>query len=302
MTRKGLRTVVLAISVGFLALGLLGIAWHWNTRPTVVRVQASLPDGFPDDRFSHASFEALLGRFVDDDGRVDYAGWHGDGDARAALDSYLAAIAAFSPDNAPERFPDGGSRLVYWVHAYNAFVIKAVLDRWPLASVTDVKAPLEVVKGLGFFYTLAFEAGGSTFTLYELEKDKAVGDTEDARVHFVLNCASGGCPILRPELPEGDALEPFLQAAASDFVAAEENVEVDDEGRRLLLSRIFEWYEDDFLNDLRRRGIATRRGIVEYLLHVAPEERREDLERAADYEVVYRDYDWALNAGQPAGE
>jgi hypothetical protein len=288
-------------SAAFLLLGALGLAWHWNTRPTVLRVDAPLPADFPRDGFSHAALEGLLRRFVDPRGRVDYARWKADAASLRQLDSYLAAVAAYSPENAPGRFESGGERLVYWVHAYNAFVIKAVLDRWPIASVTDVKAPLEVVKGLGFFYTLQFTAGGRAYSLYELEKEKAVRETRDARVHFVLNCASGGCPVIRPELPTGDALEPLLQQAARDFVASDENVRVDHEGRRLVVSPIFDWYRDDFLDDLRRRGLPAARGIVDYLLHVAPEERRADLERAAEYEVEFVEYDWTLNAAGDGG-
>ncbi len=296
MRRRGLRKVLPWISAVLLATGALGLLWHWNTRPTVLRVDAPLPADFPEDGFSHRVFERLLLRFVDARGHVDYAAWHADAPARDALDSYLAAVAAYSPENAPERFPQDGARLVYWVHAYNAFVLRAVLDRWPLASVTDVKAPVEVVKGLGFFYTLQFVAGGRTYSLYELETSKAVEGTGDARVHFVLNCASGGCPVLRPELPEGPELDAFLATAAREFVADPANVAVDHAARTLTLSPLFDWYEDDFLDDLRRRGIPASRGIVDYLLHVAPEARHADLERATEYAVVHADYDWSLNA------
>ena len=67
------------------------------------------------------------------------------------LNSYLGAVSRFSPDNAPHRFRGRNDELAYWIYAYNAYVIRSVLDHWPLDSVTDVKAPLEAIKGLGFF-------------------------------------------------------------------------------------------------------------------------------------------------------
>ena len=278
---------VIALTVGLVSLAALGAAlWVWNIRATVVFVDSELPPDFPERGFSHESFERSLRKHVDA-GNVDYDAWHADAAARADLDRYLAAIAAYSPDSAPERFSRDSDALAYWIYAYNAFVIKAILDRWPLESVTDVKAPVEIIRGLGFFYTLEFIAGGERFTLYRLEHDKVIAPSRDPRVHFVLNCGSGGCPIMRPELPTGDALEPFLAKAARDFVSEERNVRIDHERRRIYLSQIFEWYEKDF--------IAASGSVLRYVTSIAPKPLADELKRAADYNVVFIEYDWSVN-------
>lgn len=296
------RRLLFWTSLLLFVVGGVGLLWHWNTRPRVLGVAAPPPDAFPADGFSHASFEDLLRRFVDARGGVDYATWHQDADARVQLDRYLGALAAFSPENTPDRFPVESDRVVYWVHAYNAFVIHAVLEHWPLESVLDVRAPVEVVRGLGFFGTLQFVAGGRRYTLHTLEHEKALGEGDDVRIHFVLNCASGGCPVIRPELPTGDALDPFLARAATEFVAEPQNVAVDHESRTVTLSRLFEWYADGFVDDLRRRGIPAERGVLDYVASVAPDSLRAELARADDYEVVFADYDWSLNAAGADGE
>jgi hypothetical protein len=269
---------------------------RWSMGGEVTRVTAPLPADFPPDGFSHAAFETLLRRYVTPEGLVDYAAWHATAADRGQLDSYLAAVAAYSPDSVPARFPTASDRLVYWVQAYNAFVIKAVLDRWPLDSVTDVKATIEFTRGFGFFYGLEFIAGGKRITLYDLEHDKLMRDDIDARVHFVLNCGSQGCPAILPELPSGDALEQVLADAARDFVADPANVGIDHEARILRLSPIFDWYASDFLADLRRRGVPAERGIVDYVISISPEQLRVELERAAANRVEYVEYDWGLNA------
>lgn len=292
-----IRKVVLATSIVFLVLGTLGLTWVWNTHPRLIRVEAPIPEEFPPDGFSHAVLERLLREFVDDDGRVDYGRWHADAEARQLLDSHLAAVAAYSPDNAPGRFASDNDRLAYWLYTYNALVIKAVLEYWPLESVTDVKAPLEVVKGLGFFYTIEFVVGGRRLTLYALEHEKIPATSQDPRVHFVLNCGSGGCPALRPELPTGKALEPYLASAARDFVASERNVRVDDENREVTLSSIFQWYEKEFLNDLRRRGSSGT--LLDYIALVGPEETREKIKAAEGYTIAFAEYDWSINSARP---
>jgi hypothetical protein len=290
MNKMLLIFLVLSTLVG----GVL-LAWHFNTRATLVLIDAQPPAGFPEHGFSHASFEQALVRFVDEAGQVDYPAWKSDPDAVNNLDQYLAAVAAFSPENSPERFKRVQDRKAYWLYAYNALVVKSILDHWPLESVTDVRAPLEVVKGLGFFYNQEFILGGERLNLYRLEKEKVLKNWRDPRAHFVLNCGSKGCPIMRPELPTGDELEPFLANAAAEFVADPRQVLVDHENRQITLSTIFKWYEKDFTAELLRRGHPRQPAIIDYLLMVAAQDQRADLEAAREYQIHYRDYDWALN-------
>ena len=264
-------------------------------RPRLVTIDAAVPVNFPADRFAHSIFEQLLGSYVDHSGNVDYGRWQQNETDLQSLDAYLAAVSRYSPDSTPERFEKQSDELAYWLYAYNAYVIKSILDRWPLESVTDVKAPLELVKGLGFFYQLRFLFGGEAYSLYTVENNIIRARYRDARVHFVLNCASESCPVLRPELPEGDQLEPFLQQAAVDFVSDERNVRIDHDKKVVVLSTIFKWFRKDFINDLRRRGLPSDRGLIDYVANIAPATVGAELRSANDYKIIFADYDWSLN-------
>lgn len=288
---------VLACSVALLCAGALGCGLYWSIRPRRLspRAEAELPAA----GFEHAPFAALLARFVDGEGRVDYAAWAADPAASRALESYLANLAAASPRSAPERFEEEGAPLAYWLNAYNACVIAGVLRHWPLRSVQDVRAPLELAAGLGFFGTLQFNLGGEWFSLHHLEQGLIRVEFSDPRIHFLLNCASGGCPRIRPELPSGPDLEARLEVAAREFVNDPRQVQVDHEAQRLRLSAIFVWYESDFLAELTRRGLPpAKRTLARYLRDLAAPALRAELERAADYRVEALPYDWDLN-GQP---
>lgn len=282
--------VVLAVTV------LLAAGFLFLNRSRRIVFDGKLPDDFPASGFPQAAFEELLRRYVDVDGDVDYAGWRACAGDVARLDDYLAAVAGFSPDSAPQRFDSSADSLAYWLYAYNAYVIRSVLQHWPIASVTDVRAPIEAVTGLGFFYRQRFLFGGEYLSLYAVEHDKILAAFCDPRIHFVLNCASGGCPVLRPELPTGAALEPFLDESARNFINDPRNVRIDHDRHRILLNRIFRWYRKDFVNDLRRCGIAAERGVLDYIYRAAGPGLRDELDRARNYEVVYGDYDWRLNA------
>ena len=280
-----LLTVVAIVALFFLV-----------NRPRKIIVDAPVAADFPEEGFSHAAFEALLREYVTPQGEVDYARWLASDDSVLALNSYLAAVSRFSPENAPERFRTRSDALAYWLYGYNAYVIKGVLDRWPLSSVTDVKAPIEAVKGLGFFYQLRFSFGGEYLSLFSVENEKIRARYRDARIHFVLNCASASCPVIRPELPTGDALEALMTEAAAEFVNDPDNVLVDHGNQTVFLSSIFKWYKKDFINDLRAQGRPTERGLIEYVAGLATDSLRGDLDRADDYTVEFRDYDWRLNA------
>jgi hypothetical protein len=226
---------------------------------------------------------------------VDFDRWHQSHADRVSLDSYLAAVGSFSPETTPERFPGKSDELAYWMYGYNGYVIKSVLDHWPLDSVTDVKAPIEAVTGLGFFYRQRFFFGGAPLSLYAVENEKIRRAFHDPRIHFVLYCASGSCPVLRPELPTGDQLESLLREATVAFVSDPKNVRVDHEEKQIILSAIFEMYKGDFLRELTRRGVPSDNGVVDYVASVAPDSVQSELTSAADYDLLFADYDWAIS-------
>jgi hypothetical protein len=288
-----MKTVLLVTVV---VITLLAIVVYRLDRAQMNTIDASIPPDFPHDDFSHQSFEGLLKEYVNEAGDVDYDAWNKSGIANQQLNSYLAAVSLYSPDKTPERFATRNDTLAYWLYAYNAYVIRGVLDHWPLKSVTDIKAPVEVVKGFGFFYQQQYVFGGEHYSLLNVENQKIRATYKDARIHFVLNCASGSCPVLRPELPTGDALEPFLQNATLEFVSDDRNVFIDHANETIYLSTIFKWFRKDFINDLTKRGLPTENGTVGYIASVASEDRRSELLSAVrSYEVKYRDYDWSLN-------
>ena len=265
-------------------------------RPRRITIDAARPSDFPEVGFSHKSFEHLLQEFVTSDGRVNYELWHQSEAARAQLKSYLAAVRDFSPSTAADRFSSRNDELAYWLYGYNAYVIFSVLENWPIDSVTDVRAPLEIVKGLGFFHQQRYAFGGEFMNLLDVERIQILENYRDPRVHFVLNCASNSCPIARPVLPTGEDLEALLEQATIKFINDRSNVMIDHGARTLYLSTIFKWYERDFVQDLRRTGQPSTPGLLAYLRQYATGQQASDLEKAQQYEVKFRDYNWDINS------
>ncbi len=279
-----------------LLLAVLAAAYFWLNRPRKMIIDAALPVDFPEQDFSHGSFEELLQSYVTADGRVDYDRWQQFPASLQQLDSYLAAVSKFSPDSTPKRFSNRNDELAYWMYGYNGYVIRSVLDHWPIESVTDVKAPLEAVQGLGFFHQQRFSFGGEYLSLLDVENRKIRNKYQDPRIHFFLNCASESCPVARPDLPVGDDLEQLLAEATNDFINDPENVALDHDAKVIYLSTIFKWYEKDFVNYVRLHGKLVGNGLIAYVSRYATDELAQELAQASDYEIEFRDYDWGLNA------
>ena len=87
-----------------------------------------------------------------------------------------------------------------------------------------------------------------------------------------------------------------MQQAAIDFVGEDRNVRIDHANRQIVLSDIFKWFKNDFINDLRNRGLPSERGLIAYIASIAPEPLRLEIERSAEYKIVFHEYDWSINA------
>jgi len=260
---------------------------------------AVLPETTP-RTFSHAPFDSVLQRFVDDRGRVDYAGLK---ESKERLERYYALLGRYSPDSHPELFPTEESRLAYWINAYNASTMLAVARRYPIESVKDVKPPtlLFFLPDLaGFFVFQRMEFGEESMSLRHLENDVIRERFGEPRIHFALNCASISCPRLPDRAFTAEGLQEELERETRKFMTEERNVRIDDDEEVVYLSALFDWYREDYL-DWYEREFPDREGdLLSYVaLYLPPDEAARLSEVASDYEVRFNPYDWGLNDQKP---
>ena len=253
----------------------------------------------PSERFSHADLDAFLGRHVDAQGLVDYAAARSD---RADLDRYVATLARVSPDNAPERFPSAPDRLAYWINAYNAWVLRLVLNHDPVGSVhaigttaSEVLGPL-LPDGTGFFFLMRVPLGGQRLSLYTLENRVIRGRFDEPRIHFALNCASIGCPRLPRHAFDPARLEAQLTRETDRFLAETRNLAIDREAGDIRLSSIFEWYAEDFTGWMARHAPDRPATLPGWIALHGSDTTRSALRACSDCTVRFVPYDWGLNA------
>ncbi|MEW6734934.1 MAG: DUF547 domain-containing protein [Acidobacteriota bacterium] len=245
---------------------------------------AALPVQAGSEKFDHSLFDHVLRQFVDARGYVNYTALKAQ---RGELDAYIEMLARTSPTNVPTLFPDRAARLAYWINAYNAFVLRGVIDNYPTDSVRDIYALY------GFFWRLKFVTGGEKISLRKLENEIIRKQFSEPRIHFAIVCASEGCPRLANEAYFPERLEEQLQAQAHKFINEERNVRIDEQQNRLYLSKIFDWFENDFLHVLP--GKERERKITDYLKRYLSPTRQQALARLSTLRIEYIDYDWRIN-------
>ncbi len=236
------------------------------------------------ERFSHAEWTGVLERFVDEKGRVDYVALSRD---RGGLDAWLARLERQGPKRTPLLFPTRDDRLAYYLNAYNALVFQGVLSRGP-EKESVWKGGL--VSGYSFFISMKVRLDGESWSLKALEDDLIRKEFADPRIHAALNCASVGCPRLPREAFVPEKLDAQLDAAMREFVEEERNVATDAGRKTVTLSKIFDWFEKDFLSFERVSGNPDPK-IVDYVNRYRVSKPKLD----RSFRIRYFDYDKRIN-------
>lgn len=261
---------------------------------SVVLMQLVADGAFAQSQFDHQHqvWSALLKKHIVliSDGKasqVRYAGMQKD---HAQLKIYLESLAKVNK----QEFKSWAKaqQLAFLINGYNAHMIEKILTRYP-----DIKSVWDFGKIFGNpFKDRFFTLLGREFSLDMIEHDtiRAQGVYDDSRIHFAVNCASVGCPMLREEAYVAERLDSQLEEQTRRFLADRTRNRFDATGNALEVSEIFKWYGIDFTSGLK--GVRSREQFfARYaeLLTNASADRQMIREQKA--KLRFLDYDWSLN-------
>lgn len=176
-------------------------------------------------------------------------------------------------------------QLAYWINLYNALTIETVLQHYPVKSIRDIK--------LGGWLASLFSSGpwdaklikidGVPVSLNDIEHRIIRPIWNDPRTHYALNCASYSCPNLQKQPYTGKTVNRMLTQAAKEYINSPRGVLI--KGNKLIVSSIFDWYQEDFGKD--------QQTVIDHLKRYAKSQLRQQLNQFHSISA-YR-YDWRLN-------
>ncbi len=229
--------------------------------------------GFDQD---HPLWTELLGKHVED-GRVSYGVLHSRD--RRALTAYLGELEAVTPADYG-RFSEA-QKIAFWLNAYNAYTVELILRHYPLESIREI----------GFLPLAAFRdsfipiraTGEETMSLNDIEHEVLRALFSEPRIHFALVCASESCPPLRAEAFRARDLNSQLDDQARLFINDPTKNRFDAASGTLYLSKIFDWFAEDFV----KHGGGGVPFVARYLAGGLGANRSPKIE--------HLEYDWSLN-------
>lgn len=162
---------------------------------------------------------------------VDYLAIKSNG----SLNKAYQALVAFDLNRLSSR----QEKLAFYINAYNILALKKIVDHWPTDSIKDSGNVFSPVweKPAG---TLA----GKTVTLGQVEH-KILRPMGEPRIHLAIVCASVSCPDLRHEPYTAKQLDDQLDDQVKQFISNPgKGLKI--EKNTIRISRIFDWFEEDF--------------------------------------------------------
>jgi hypothetical protein len=223
---------------------------------------------------THPAWEALLRKHVVllDGGKASQMNYSAIAAERAAVREYLQSLSRVG--EAEFNGWSSAEQVAFLINAYNAYTVEKILTRYP-----DIRSIWDFGKVFGNpfrdeFFTLL----GARMSLDGIEHGILRKRYREPRIHYAVNCASIGCPMLREEAYVAARLERQLEEQAVRFLSDRSRNRFRD--GRLEVSKIFDWYKEDF--EPRSQYFLRYAAVL-------------GIPQGASPPFVFLDYDWSLN-------
>lgn len=214
-----------------------------------------------------AIYEELLNKYVTLAG-VRYAAWHANPEDLQTL----AKVTDFYATTLPPK--DRDAALAWFANAYNAGILEQILKKYPTQGPLDGESD--------FFEKERIVISGKKVSFNHLEQKMIRPSFAEPRVHFALNCASESCPPLATKPFTAKTLDADLTHLTRTFINSNPQGVVI-ENKRPRISKLFDWYADDF---------GGKADLIAYI------NRYRDTPIPTTKNVDFFDYSWKLNAAK----
>ena len=237
------------------------------------------------------TFDEFLDLYVRD-GYVYYRALRSE---RSRFDMYVNSLGDVEVGSLPR-----DDQLAFWLNAYNALVLRTVIDHYPIQGRSPDYPPKSIRQIPGAFERLTHRIAGRTLTLDQIEQT-VLPSFHDPRAYLALGRGSVGGGRLRSEAFSPERLEAQLTEVANECAGRSECVQIDRQNNRVVVSAIFSWREQEFAaaySGSAPAAVANRSPIERAVLALVEPKllttEREFLEKN-QFQVSYKPFDWLLN-------
>ena len=244
-----------------------------------------------EDAVRKKNLDVILDTYVRD-GLVYYRALKAE---RGRLDGYVASLADASLDGVRR---DGA--VAFWLNAYNALVLKTVVDHYPIARRSQDYPARSIRQIPGAFERLTHRVARRTITLDEIE-ERILSGFNEPRVYFAIGRGAMDSGRLRSEAFSASTLQAQLSDVAAECVSRAPCFDVDRANSQISISSIFSWRSQEFIaaySTAARELFASRSPIERAVLaFVEPKlltTEKEYLEKN-QFKVAYKPFNWELN-------
>jgi hypothetical protein len=246
---------------------------------------------------AYKNYAKALKEYVNQKGMVNYKRLKA---SPGDLEAFLERVAKVD-----EKTYKGWSRkgrIAFWINAYNAITLKAIIDHYPIkpGGILAKRFPKNSIRQIpGVWDKLKFTVKGREMTLEHLEHKMLRARFNEPRIHVALVCAAKGCPVLRNEPFITSRLDKQLNDQTRRFLKNLTKFRIDRDKSQVHLSPIFKWFGADFVKTFGtdQKFTAHGKSTRAVLNFVSKHLDKKDAEHlaGAEYKIRYLNYDWSLN-------
>jgi len=181
--------------------------------------------------------------------------------------------------------PSRGTRdekLAFWINAYNILTIDLIVKHYPIDGIKQIGSFFSPVWDIE---VASIEGRAISLGVIEHEILRKMGEP---RIHSAIVCASISCPPLARRPFRAASLDADLSDSMRRWLGIrEKGIAIDRRNRIVRLSRILEWFEEDF-----ESGGGVLAAIAPFL---EPDDASWIRSEGKGVSIRYFDYDWSLN-------
>jgi len=204
------------------------------------------------------------------------------------LDRYYALLGVTGPKTTTDQFTDRPQTTAYWINAYNALVLVAVLQKYPTSTMYDLALP-------NLDYGYHFKIDGQLLNLAQIEGKILEESNGDVRALLATSRAAIGTPYLSQQPIRPSAFEKQLADAAAAALDDPHVLRIDHSSQSVLIWQLILRHEADFVKYWQVQRRVPTAYLYNVLLELASPQQRRSLQSAVGYAFREMPFDRSLN-------